>query len=56
MFFLLCYHIYADDITIYLELDLGTIFANFLKHKKCFVVVLKLLAALKNKTIQKLNL
>ena len=32
--FLASYHIYADDITIYLEFDLGTTFADFLKHKK----------------------
>ena len=28
------YHLYADDITIYLEFDLGTTFVSFLKHKK----------------------
>ena len=44
-----CYHIYANDITIYLAFDLGTIFANFLKHKKIIASVLKLLAALKLK-------
>ena len=41
------YHICADDITIYLEFDLGTTFATFLKHKKTIASVLKLLAALK---------
>ena len=45
--FLACYHIYADDITIYLEFDLGTTLANFLKHKKIIASVLKPLAALK---------
>ena len=47
--FLASYHIYADDITIYSEFDLETIFANFLKHKKIIASVLKLLAALKLK-------
>ena len=47
--FLASYHIYANDITIYLEFDLGTTFANFLKHKKTIASVLKLLAALKLK-------
>ena len=32
--FLGSYHIYANDITIYLEFDLGTSFAIFPKHKK----------------------
>ena len=47
--FLASYHIYADDITIYLEFDLGTTFANFLKHNKIIASVLKLIAALKLK-------
>ena len=33
--------------TIHMEFDLGTTFANFLKHKKIIASVLKLLAALK---------
>ena len=41
--FLACYHIYADDIMIYLEFELGTTFANFPKHKKhscqCFETI-----------------
>ena len=47
--FLASYHIYADDITIYLEFDLETTFANFLKHRKIIARALKLLAALKLK-------
>ena len=47
--FLASYHIYADTITIYLEFDLGTTFANFRKHKKIIASVLKLLVALKFK-------
>ena len=47
--YLASYHIYADDITIYLEFDQGTTFAIFLKHKKIIASVLKLLAALKVK-------
>ena len=45
--FLASHQIYADDITIYLEFDLGTTFANFLKHKKKIASVLELVAALK---------
>ena len=47
--FLASYHINADDITIYLEFDIGTTFVNFVKHKKIIASVLKLLAALKLK-------
>ena len=47
--FLASYHIYPNDITIYLVFDLGTTFAYFLKHKKIITSVLKLLAALKLK-------
>ena len=43
------YLINANDITIYLEFELGTTFANFLKHKEIIASVLKLLAALKIK-------
>ena len=49
MNFFASYHIYAGDITISLEFDLGTTFANFLKHKNIIASVLKLLAALKFK-------
>ena len=45
--FLASYHIYADDITILLDFDLGTTFANFLKHKKIIASFLKLLVAFK---------
>ena len=41
------YHIYADDITIYLEFDLETTFANFRKNKKIIASVLSLLDAFK---------
>ena len=47
--FFASYHIYANDITIYLEFDLKTTFANFLKYKKIIASVLKVLAALKLK-------
>ena len=47
--FLASYHFFASDITIYLEFDLGTTSAIFLKHKKIIASVLKLLAALKLK-------
>ena len=47
--FLASYHIYADDITIYLEFDLRTTFASYLRPKKIIASVLKLLAALKLK-------
>ena len=47
--FLASYHIYADDITVYLDFDLGITFANFLKHKKINASVLILLAGLKLK-------
>ena len=43
--FLASYHINADDITIYLEFDLGTTFANFLKQKdncQCFETISRL--------------
>ena len=43
------YHIYANDITIYLEFGLGATFANLLKHEKIVANVLKPLAVLKLK-------